>query len=84
MIFEMYFCIVDVLWTIQKQHVKFPPLLTDWSWFHSNTRSVQKIRELFELRGSNWFQENQLGVARFVQNSWLKRRFPVADIFICW
>ena len=30
-------------------------------------RSVQKIRGLFELRGSNWFQEIPLGVARFVQ-----------------
>ena len=49
-----------------------------------NTRSVQKIRGLFELRGSSWFQENPLHVAGFVQISWLKRRFPVADIFICW
>ena len=32
-----------------------------------HTRSVHKIRELFELRGSSWFQENPLGVARFVQ-----------------
>ena len=48
------------------------------------TRSVQKIRGLFELRGSSWFQDNPLGVARFVQINWLKPRFPVADIFICW
>ena len=33
------------------------------------TRSIQKIRGLFELRGSSWFQENPLGVARFVQIS---------------
>ena len=33
------------------------------------TRSVQKTRELFELRGLSLFQENPLGVARFVQNS---------------
>ena len=33
------------------------------------TRSVQKIRGLFELRGSSWFQENPVGVARFVQIS---------------
>ena len=33
------------------------------------TRSVRKIRGLFELRGSSWFQENPLGVARFVQIS---------------
>ena len=26
-----------------------------------------KILGLFELRGSSWFQENPLGVARFVQ-----------------
>ena len=26
-----------------------------------------KIRGLFELRGSSWFQENPLGVVRFVQ-----------------
>ena len=32
-----------------------------------STRSVQKIRGLFELRGSSWLQENPLGVARFVQ-----------------
>ena len=32
-----------------------------------DTRSAQKIRGLFELRGSSWFQENPLGVARFVQ-----------------
>ena len=48
------------------------------------TRLVQKIRGLFELRGSSWFQENPLDFARFVQISWIKRRFPVADIVICW
>ena len=31
------------------------------------TRSVQKIRGLFELRGSSWFQEDPLGIVRFVQ-----------------
>ena len=31
------------------------------------TRCVQKIRGLFELRGSSWFQGNPLGVARFEQ-----------------
>ena len=31
------------------------------------TRSLQKIRGLFELRGSSWFQEKPRGVARFVQ-----------------
>ena len=36
---------------------------------HTHTRSVQKIRELFELRGSNWFRKNPLGVAGFVQVS---------------
>ena len=55
-----------------------------WEMFVKDTKSVQKIRGLFELRGSSWFQENPLGVARFVQINWLKRRFPVADIFICW
>ena len=34
-----------------------------------HTRSVQKIRELYELRGSSWIQENPLHVARFVQIS---------------
>ena len=34
-----------------------------------NTRSVQKIRRFFELRGSSWFQENPLGVARYAQIS---------------
>ena len=33
------------------------------------TRSVQKIRGLFELRDSSWFQENPLGVASFVKIS---------------
>ena len=51
---------------------------------HLHKRSVQKIRGLFESRGQSWSQENPLGVARFVQISWLNRRFPVADIFICW
>ncbi|XP_076355647.1 uncharacterized protein LOC143249527 isoform X5 [Tachypleus tridentatus] len=34
-----------------------------------STRAVQKIRRLFELRGSSWFQGNPLGVARFAQIS---------------
>ena len=34
-----------------------------------NTRSVQKTRGLFELRGSGWFQENPLGIARLAQIS---------------
>ena len=34
-----------------------------------HTRSVQKMRGLFELRGSSWFQKNPFGVARFVQIS---------------
>ena len=50
----------------------------------TSTWSVQKIRGLFELRGSSWFQENPLHVARFEQINWLKRRFPIADSFICW
>ena len=33
------------------------------------TRSVQKIRRLFELRGLSSFQENPLRVARLVQIS---------------
>ena len=33
------------------------------------TKSVQKKRGLFELRGSSWFQGNLLAAARFVQIS---------------
>ena len=45
-----------------------------------NTRSVQKIRRLFEFRGSIWFQKNSFDVPRFVHISWLKRRFLGAEI----
>ena len=35
----------------------------------SNTRSVQKVRRLFELRSSHLFQMHLLGVARFTEIS---------------